>query len=185
MDNIQEKKNVLRKEINSIKKKYTPEELHERSLEVLSIIEITGAFQGAKNIFIYNSMEDEVQTFDFIHKWGNEKNFYLPVVIDDDIVFRNCTPSVQFKESNFGIMEPVGNNFTEYKKVDLIIVPGVAFDRKKNRMGRGRGYYDRFLKNIKAPKMGICFDFQLFDEIPAEPNDIQMDFVISENEFIW
>lgn len=185
MDNIQEKKSLLRKEVSSIKKKYTLEELHERSLEVLSIVEISGVFQNAKNIFIYNSMEDEVQTFDFIHKWAKEKNFYLPVVIDDDIVFRSCTSSVQFKESNFGIMEPVGDNFTEYKKVDLIIIPGVAFDRKKNRMGRGRGYYDRFLKNIKAPKMGICFDFQLFDEIPAEPYDIQMDFVISENEFIW
>ncbi|MCF0205812.1 MAG: 5-formyltetrahydrofolate cyclo-ligase, partial [Bacteroidales bacterium] len=63
---------------------------------------------------------------------------------------------------------------------DLIIVPGVAFDRNGNRLGRGRGYYDRFLcKYPKVEKIGICFDFQLLEEIPTEPTDIRMDKVVS------
>ena len=82
-------------------------------------------------------------------------------------------------------MEPVGENFMNYNKVDLIIIPGVAFDRKKNRMGRGKGYYDRFLSKMKAPKMGICFEFQLFDDIPNDENDVKMDYIVSENELIW
>lgn len=183
--NIYQEKEQLRKEISSRKKSYTSEDLYNRSVEVLSVLEITGAFQDADTIFIYNSMEDEVQTYDFIQKWSKEKNFYLPVVIGNDIAFRACDPTTGFKQSSFGIMEPVGKNFTQYNKIDLIIVPGVAFDRKMNRMGRGKGFYDRFLPKISAPKMGICFDFQLFDIIPAQAEDIKMDFVISENELIW
>lgn len=183
--NIYQEKEQLRKEISLCKKGYTSEDLYNRSQEVLSVLEITGAFQDANTIFIYNSMEDEVQTYDFIQKWGKEKDFYLPVVIDDNIAFRACNSTTGFKQSSYGIMEPVGENFTQYNNVDLIIVPGVAFDRKMNRMGRGKGFYDRFLPKISAPKMGICFDFQLLDTIPAQSEDIKMDFVISENELIW
>lgn len=185
MNNIKENKNLLRREINSIKNKYTSDELHSRSLEVMSIVEISGIFQDAKNILIYNSMEDEVRTSEFINKWKAQKTFFLPVVVGDDIVFREFSSTSQLKESSFGIMEPTGDDFADYKKIDLIIVPGVAFDRNKNRLGRGKGYYDRFLKKVNAPKMGICFDFQLLDRIPAESNDIKMDYVISENDFIW
>ncbi|MDR0824138.1 MAG: 5-formyltetrahydrofolate cyclo-ligase [Prevotella sp.] len=183
--NITQEKERLRKEITSIKKKCTSEELYNRSEEVLSVLEITGAFQEAKTIFIYNSLNDEVQTSDFIRKWSNKKDFYLPVVAGEDIVFRLYTPSTDFQQSSLGIMEPVGDDYTEYGKVDLVIVPGVAFDRKLNRMGRGKGFYDRFLPRVPATKIGICFDFQLFDSIPTEPNDIKMDFVVSENDLIW
>lgn len=103
----------------------------------------------------------------------------------DDLLFRKCTPVSGFKQSALGIMEPEGENFTDYRKVDLIIVPGVAFDRKMNRLGRGRGFYDRFLPAISAPKMGICFDFQLFDQVPSDSNDIKMDYIVSENDLIW
>lgn len=185
MSNIQEDKNRLRKKISSIKNEYNKEELERRSQEVLDVLELTGVFQSAKTIFIYNSMEDEVKTSDFIRKWEKEKDFYTPVVKGDEIIFRQCNINTQLKESSFGIQEPIGENFSDYSKVDLIIVPGLAFDRKKNRMGRGKGYYDRFLPKLTAPKMGICFEFQLFDTIPSDKNDIKMDYIVSENEFIW
>lgn len=185
MNNIKENKNLLRKKINSKKSEYTSDELHNRSLEVLSVVEITGIFQDAKNILIYNNTEDEVETSQFIDKWNSEKTFYLPVVIGNDIVFREYSTASQFEKSTYGILEPIGENLTDYKKIDLIIIPGIAFDRNKNRLGRGKGYYDRFLKNINAPKMGICFDFQLIDNVPTEPNDIKMDYIVSENDFIW
>lgn len=185
MVNIHKEKDLIRQQVVLKKKKYTSDELYSRSLEVLDIVEITGAFQSAKTIFIYNALADEVQTSDFIRKWSDTKDFYLPVVVDENIVFRSCTSSIALKQSSLGIMEPVGENFTDYDRVDLVIVPGVAFDRNKNRMGRGRGFYDRFLPKIKAPKMGICFDFQLLDKIPVDKNDIKMDFIVSENDFIW
>ena len=185
MNNLQQAKDNLRKEISSLKKKYTPDELYNHSQEVLSVLELTGIFQDSKTIFIYNNLEDEVQTFDFIRKWNPEKKFYLPVIEKDEIVFRKCTSNTCFQQSSFGIMEPIGDNYTDYKKVDLIIVPGVAFDRKMNRLGRGKAYYDRFLPKLKAPKLGICFEFQLFDEIPADKDDVKMDYIVSENELIW
>ncbi|MFV0417962.1 MAG: 5-formyltetrahydrofolate cyclo-ligase [Dysgonomonas sp.] len=185
MHNIQQAKERLRKKISLLKKEYTQDELYNRSLEVLSVLEITGVFQDAKTILIYNNLQDEVQTNSFIQKWDKTKDFYLPVIVADQIIFRKYTPTVKFEQSSIGVMEPIGEDFTDYNKVDLIIIPGVAFDRRKNRMGRGKGYYDRFLSTIKAPKMGICFEFQLFDDIPNDKNDIKMDYVISENDLIW
>lgn len=185
MHNIKQAKDLLRKRISLLKKEHTKEELSDLSSEVLSVLEITGIFQESKTIFIYNNLEDEVQTSGFIKRWSESKDFYLPVIVGDDIVFRKSSPSIEFNESSFGIMEPEGQDFTDYNKVDLIIVPGIAFDRKKNRMGRGKGYYDRFLKKIKAPKIGICFEFQLFENIPADENDVMMDYIVSENELIW
>ena len=72
------------------------------------------------------------------------------------------------------IEEPTGEVFTDYAAIDFIAVPGVAFDRKGNRLGRGKGYYDRLLPRIpSACKAGICFPFQLVEEVPAESFDIR------------
>ena len=146
---------------------------------------MTDVFQKAKIIFIYNSLKDEVHTKSLIDKWKTEKTFYFPVIDNNNLQFRKYTSDGNMNKSSLGIYEPEGDNFTDYKKVDLIIVPGVAFDRKMNRLGRGKGYYDRFLPKLSAPKAGICFDFQLRDQIPSETNDIKMDYIISENEIIW
>jgi len=184
MKNIAQEKSRIRKEISSLQKKYSPDELYNRSEEALAVLEVIEVFQNAEVIFIYNSLNDEVQTSDFIRRWDGKKKFYLPVVVGDDIVFRSHT-STEFKKSSLGIFEPIGEDFTDFGKVDLIVVPGVAFDRKMNRLGRGKGFYDRFLPKISVPKAGICFDFQLLNEIPVESTDIKMDYIISENELIW
>ena len=81
----------------------------------------------------------------------------------------------------FGIGEPTGPEFTELDKVEMIVVPGVAFDRQNNRMGRGRGFYDRLLKSTpNAVKVGVAFHFQMVPEVPTEPFDIPMDAVLSD-----
>lgn len=69
-------------------------------------------------------------------------------------------------------------------EIDLIIVPGVAFDRQRNRLGRGKGFYDRLLSTLNVPKIGISYDFQLKDQIPVEPFDRKMDLIITEKEII-
>ena len=80
----------------------------------------------------------------------------------------------------YGIMEPEGPAFTAYDDIDLIIIPGVAFDVKHNRLGRGKGYYDRFLPLIPDTyKIGVCFPFQMTTSIPAEEHDIRMDEIIT------
>ena len=84
---------------------------------------------------------------------------------------------------DFNIMQPKsGRDYL--KTVDLVIVPGVAFDRKKRRLGRGKGYYDQYFKDKNITKWGIAFDFQLFDSIPATSHDIRMDRVITPSETV-
>ncbi|MDL2215081.1 5-formyltetrahydrofolate cyclo-ligase [Dysgonomonas sp. OttesenSCG-928-M03] len=178
-------KDKIRKEIADIKRKYTQEDLLGMSEEVFSVLEITGVFNDSRKICIYNAMNDEVATRQFIDRWIHAKEFYLPVVKDNDIILRRLQEDTVFEKSKIGVFEPLGNDFTEYSKLDIIIVPGVAFDRKGNRLGRGKGYYDRFLNKVKATKIGICFDFQLLDQIPSDNWDIKMDMIVSENDLIW
>lgn len=178
-------KNKIRQQIVDKRKFYTPAQLQTMSDEVMEVVELSGAFQDAKNIFLYYGCNREVETKRFIDKWANEKNFYLPVVVGDDMVLRKYSAQTTFKMSNFGILEPEGEDFTDYKKLNLAIVPGLAFDRKMNRLGYGKGYYDRFFKSVNVSKLGVCFDFQLFDNLPSENHDVKMDVLISENELIW
>ena len=79
--------------------------------------------------------------------------------------------------SEFGIAEPVGEEISP-SKIDLIIVPGSVFDSQNNRIGYGKGFYDKFLRETTAFKVGVCFNFQKVNEIPAEPHDIKMDIVL-------
>ncbi len=127
-------------------------------------------------------MADEVQTHDFVNKWYKDKVVLLPCVQGDDLVLRQYSgPDCMVAGEQFGIGEPQGPEWTDLDKVDLIIVPGVAFDSHGNRMGRGRGFYDRLLKSTpNAVKVGVAFDFQLLDRIPVEPHDVPMDCVLSE-----
>lgn len=127
---------------------------------------------------LYASLPDEVQTLDFIEEWKNRKNLILPTVVGDDIIPVELTADCPMVEGSFHILEPQSNQYAG--PLDLIVVPGMAFDRQGHRLGRGKGYYDRFL--IKYPEVktiGICFDFQLLDEVPAEPHDQLIDEIIS------
>ena len=117
-------------------------------------------------------------------KWSSEKRILLPVVVGDDLELRIYTGPEDMSISGiYGIAEPTGEIFTDYAAIEFIVVPGVAFDAKGNRLGRGKGYYDRLLPRIpSAYKAGICFPFQLVEEVPAESFDIRMDIIITINE---
>lgn len=169
------------------KKSYSKTLLSERSRHILGRLEQTELFRSASRIAFYHALPGEVQTAEFIEKWQGKKDFYLPVVEGDDLRLVPYRGDTHLKAGPFGILEPIAeeNAATDtinHPAIDLIIVPGVAFDRKNNRLGRGKGYYDRLLSELQVPKIGLCFDFQLFDEIPSEPFDRKMNQVISEHE---
>lgn len=103
----------------------------------------------------------------------------LPVVVGELLELRLYTSSNDLAIGSYGIAEPLGELFMDYTEIDLVVVPGVAFDANGHRLGRGKGYYDKLLPHIPAPKMGICFPFQLVEEVPAEAFDICMDAVIT------
>lgn len=149
------------------------------STVILAKLEAHPLFSRAQVVALYYPLPDEVDTAGFVERWSQKKKILLPSVTSNfEITLRMYKPGGLVKGA-FGIEEPTGIPVTDYDSIDLIVVPGVAFDKKGNRLGRGKGMYDKLLKNIKAPKLGICFPYQLLNEVPGEPHDIPMDEVIT------
>lgn len=155
------------------------------SEKILKQLEETELFRQASCIALYYSIPGEVQTAAFLEKWFEKKQLLLPLIVGDDLRLLPYKGTDSLTPGIFGIPEPTDIDTTVTESdVDLIIVPGVAFDRQLNRMGRGKGYYDRLLSTMQVPKIGICFDFQIQESVPVEPFDRKMDMVITEKEII-
>lgn len=137
-------------------------------------------YKKAKNVMIYLPIKNEVDVSLLIN--DSEKTFLVPVTEGDDIYA--CRLTMHLKIGRFGICEPVERVKMDKKELDMVIVPGVAFDKGFNRMGYGKGYYDRFLKDVDAVKIGVCYPFQLLDEIEAEKHDVKMDMIVTEDG-VW
>ena len=138
----------------------------------------------ARRIVLYHSLPDELPTVEMLNVWSGEKTLLLPRVVGDvmDIVAFHAG---ELTTGSFNIQEPTGNEIiTDFGVTDVAIIPGVAFDRNGNRLGRGKGYYDRFLSHFPGIKIGICADFRLVDAIPAEAHDVKMDYVITPSTTI-
>ena len=153
--------------------------LQSQSAEILAALEAHPAFRAASIVLLYYSLKDEVDTHEFVRKWSREKLVLLPVVKGEELEPRVSTGPEDLATGAYGIGEPTGELFTDYAAIDFAVIPGVAFDATGNRLGRGKGYYDRLLPRLTAFKAGICFPFQLVEEVPAEPFDIRMDTIIS------
>lgn len=148
--------------------------------EVFGRLEQTAAFMMADRILMYHSLPDELSTHDFLNKWAGRKSFFLPRVNGVNLEILPYDQS-RLELGSFHIEEPTGNDTVEPSEIEMVVVPAVAYDRRGNRLGRGKGFYDRLLKNTRAAKVGIGYDFQLIDEVPAEPHDVSMDIVITQN----
>lgn len=169
----------------SLKRSYKKTTLLDFSEMILKRLEETELFRQASCIALYYSIPGEVQTADFLEKWFDKKQLLLPLVVGDDLRLLPYKGKETLRPGAFGIPEPADQKPTVFEsEIDLIIVPGVAFDRQLNRMGRGKGYYDRLLATLQIPKIGICYDFQLQDTVPVEPFDKKMDLIITEKEII-
>jgi len=178
---IDNRKKLIRKEIRSKKLTFSLDDKKQKSVKVLEKLENLDEFKKSDTVMLYWSMDDEVYTHDFISTHVQGKRIILPSVNGDDLVLKEYLGNDSLvKGEGFGILEPGGCVFDKPEEIDLIVVPGVAFDKNNNRMGRGRGYYDKFLESTKAYKVGICFDFQLLEEVPTDKYDILMNSVISE-----
>ncbi|MDO4756470.1 MAG: 5-formyltetrahydrofolate cyclo-ligase [Parabacteroides sp.] len=169
----------------SIKRSYDPNTLQDLSAKIMERLEETELFRQASCIALYHALPGEVQTADFIEKWYKHKQLLLPVVKGNDLQLFVYAGIESLQTGAFGILEPSDDcQVVPEEKIDLIIVPGVAFDRQHNRLGRGKGFYDRLLSTLSTPKIGICYDFQLKELIPVEPFDKKMDLIITNKEIL-
>lgn len=172
-------KREIREKIKQMRRMLTEAEKESAAEEVFSTLEKTGAFLMANHILMYHSLPDELSTHAFLKKWGNRKHFYLPRVNGVNLDILPYDES-RLELGAFHIEEPSGDNTVDESEIELIIVPAVAYDRKGNRLGRGKGFYDRLLSTTQAVKIGVGYEFQLIDEIPVEPHDVPMDMVITQ-----
>ena len=192
-------KTELRKAVRLLKKQHTQEELKALSTVITGKLLELPYIKEATTVMLYCSLPDEVYTMDLIHRLHSEgKKIVLPRVISDcEMELREYAGDADLEIGSFGIMEPCGKLFSDYAAIDVAVIPGMAFDKSGNRLGRGKGYYDRFLnaagkrdfneksKNEKCGngkgntyKIGICFPFQFVDSVPADEHDNRMDMVV-------
>lgn len=176
-------KSDIRRKIKNLRLMLSEAEKMSAADEVFDQLEKTAAFMMADNILMYHSLPDELSTIKFLRKWGGRKHFFLPRVngVNLDILPYEET---RLELGSFQIEEPTGDNYADVDDIELMIIPGVAFDRRRNRLGRGKGFYDRLLAASKATKIGVGYEFQLLDELPAEPHDIPMDMIITQKTVI-
>lgn len=149
------------------------------SIAVCNLLEHCKLFVNSKNILCYWAMDDEIDTKSFMQKWSGQKNFLLPSINGDELEIKLFKGIENMQNgTRFNIPEPIGDAFIDYEAIDMIIVPGRAFDEEGHRIGRGLGFYDRILGTIRAKKIGVCFGCQIFGNIQTEEHDIKMDIVL-------
>lgn len=136
-------------------------------------------FISAETILIYSSLPDEVPFREFIDKWMDVKHFVLPVVDGNDLLLRLLDSDTVMEKGYRGILEPSASaKQVDAGKIDLAVVPGLAFTKDGKRLGRGKGYYDRLLPSLHCPKIALAFSPQIIPHIPCDEWDIPLDRVI-------
>lgn len=167
-------KKDLRKQAVSIKKSI---DFKSVSKGICKNIKALDAYKNAKCVMLYNALWDEASLEEL--KPDKNKCFCFPSVKNDDIVVKlNSERTVVGK---FGITEAVGAEISK-DKIDLVLVPGVMFDYQFNRLGRGKGYYDRFLCDFKGIKIGICPHELLVNSVCSDDFDVKMDVIVTEKQ---
>lgn len=181
-------KKDIRKSILYERNNLSDIEAIEKSKIIINKLISLEEFKNSKVVFVYMDFKNEVKTGEIINTLFRENK--RVVVPWTDTVNTEIIPTEimdlerDLVNSSFGYLEPKREEERQVniEEIDLIIVPGVAFDKKLNRIGFGKGYYDRILKVKRkdAHAIAIAYEFQVLDEIPQEEHDIKMDLIITE-----
>ena len=186
---IYKMKEKLRKEIKEKRRKQTKEDNRKKSKEIKEKLFSLSEYKDAGTVLFYVSYDGEVNTWEMIKEALNDKKVIVPISnIEDETLSLSVLDSWDDLElGSYDILEPKKEYIRKIivDKIDLIIVPGVAFDLSGNRMGHGKGYYDKLLEKTKAITVGLAFEFQLFENIPREPHDKPVDIIITEKQIIY
>lgn len=175
----------LKKERNSLPKEIK----NEFDMRIFQEIINSKVYEESQRVFIYVSYNSEVDTIPLI-KYSLEKGkrVCVPRVLDKEGNMESLYIDSlgELREGMYGILEPVSTKKASPIDIELVITPGLAFDKEGGRIGYGKGYYDRYLKlSNNAIKMGVCYDFQVVPSLPTTKEDIKMDMIISEkNKYV-
>ncbi|HPW99729.1 MAG TPA: 5-formyltetrahydrofolate cyclo-ligase [Sedimentibacter sp.] len=184
-----ESKKDLRKRILSIRNNMPGEDVVNNSRIIRDKIIGLDVFKQSKVIFIYMDFKNEVMTSDLIkHMLSEKKRVVVPYTdtVSTVLIPSEITGESDLKLNSFGYSEPKKVSPVNIEEIDLVIIPGLVFDKNLNRIGFGKGYYDRILNKLKASarKVAVAHDFQVLEEIPAEEHDVKMDMIITEKSIM-
>lgn len=186
---IHEDKKILRRSVRSaIKEHWTPLYRRTVSSQICSRIESLPLFNSCTRIALYRAMPDEVDLSPLLDKYLHDKTLLIPRVEGDDLInFYRYEPDTLEVSQDYHIEEPTAAASTAYDPADieLILVPGLAFDRSGMRLGRGKGYYDRyFVRCPQAIRLAVVSTDRLVDRVPADDWDVAMHAIVTDQEYI-
>lgn len=179
-------KKELRHRISTRKKSMTLDEREKKSDRIFERLENLAEWKEAQCIFSYVSYNQEVNTGDRMMQWIVQgKKIAVPCVVENEIKFYYIHSISDLKEGYKGILEPEKKYCADGDE-GLMLMPGLAFDKRFHRLGYGGGFYDRYLKKYPSRflKVALAYDFQIFDEIPWEEHDQKVDLIVTENTVI-
>lgn len=173
-------KKELRKTIREQKRAMTPQMVADASDALAKQFFATAYYQNAKTIYGYLPYNQEVRTVPILEQALRDgKKVAVPKVYGDRMQFIYMQDLSQVAPSDMGIPEPIGDEPVAEDKTALVLMPGLAFDKRGNRMGYGGGYYDKFLAaEPDHPTVALCYGFQMVDSIPTDDYDIPVDLVL-------
>ena len=161
---------ALRAVIEQQRRVMTPEQVAEQSALIIARLEQMSSFQAAKTVLLYYPIQNEVDVLPLVKKYKHEKTLLFPVSHRHGMTVHPYAGNKNMHRGKFGIPEPTTPAYEG--GIDLVIVPAVAFDAKGRRLGRGGGYYDRFIKKLThAVLVGVGYDFQLVEQVPTSQHD--------------
>lgn len=175
-------KKAIRKRVRESLYAMSGEEKERQTQKILCRIAKHSVVKNAKTIALFVSLPDEPCTKNLIETFSSNFKVVLPRICGDVMDFYPYVRETMGKGA-YGIEEPGGECSVDVGEIDVIVVPGVAFTRKGARLGRGKGYYDKYMSQscFRAYKIGICYSCQLVDDLPCEEHDIMMDEIITYN----
>lgn len=180
-----ETKKEIRKKIFALRKEHTDEQIAEMSRIICKKVTELPEFQEAEAIYAYADYNHEVMTSEIIEAaWAAGKKVAVPKVHGKDMIYYELTDFSQLEPGYFQIPEPARGEAVNWENA-LMIMPGVAFDRCRHRVGYGGGFYDRFLEvHTSHPTVAVAFDFQMIGEAPTEPTDILPRIIVTEKNVL-
>ena len=184
---VREEKRALRRKFAAERQAIPEKERLEKSRAICNNFLSSMAYDHSDTVLLYYSINSEVDTQELIDSvLASGKRLALPVCRENsEMIFRYIESREDLTKGFFSALEPKAG-LEEFKEARhaICVIPAIAFDKEGYRIGYGKGYYDMFLKDMTALKIGVCHSFQLVDEIPSEPHDIKMDMIVTERE-IW
>lgn len=173
-------KKVLRKKYLKIRRNINKYNKEKYDIQIFRKIIQLEEYKKSKMVLIYASLKDEVDTIELIkYSLNSGKVVAVPKCKGRRILFYRINSLEELEEGTFGVLEPNNKDLIKKFENSICIVPGVAFDKENNRIGYGKGFYDRFLKSYNGVKIGLAYRECICDKIDSEINDIKMDKIIT------